>query len=69
MPGFNPSDDGSSSSSAYTQLSDLSPHVDAPSPYQQPLPTPTVSLPPGWREYFTEDGLPYYVNSQTNATQ
>uniref|UniRef100_A0A7S3PEW8 SH3 domain-containing protein n=2 Tax=Sar TaxID=2698737 RepID=A0A7S3PEW8_9STRA len=27
------------------------------------------SLPPGWQQYFNDQGKPYYVNSQTNTTQ
>lgn len=63
MSRFNP--DNKSSDTAYTQLSDLSPSAGVPPPAS----TPTVSLPPGWTEYFTKGGLPYYVNSQTNVTQ
>ena len=32
-------------------------------------PPPPAALPPNWTEYFNEEGVPYYYNSVTGATE
>jgi hypothetical protein len=41
-----------------------SPAVPAPSIHQE-----TSSLPPGWTLFHTDDGVPYYHNDVTGASQ